>query len=82
MGLKVGKGERLDDAQHIFTHRVWKMKSWKYTAREMEAAAGRRLVDRKGLDEVMIPTAFRAYRQAAGELLKSMEKETEEELKR
>ena len=75
MGLQVGKGERLDAAEHVFTHRVWKMKGWKY---HLNSAAGEmRFADLNGLAEIALPTAFRAYRQAANEILMQM---TEKEM--
>ena len=76
MGVDAGKGVKLTDAQHIFTHRVWKMKGYRYDVGTVGETEERRLVDLRGLDEAALPTAFRAYRTAARDMLERM---TEEE---
>ncbi len=70
MGVSVSKGERLADAEHVFTHRVWKMKGWRFEADNVPEAENIRLADAEGLAGAAIPTAFRAYRQTAGEMLR------------
>ena len=75
MGVETGRGEKLTDAEHVFTHRVWKMKGWKYELRGMEEGDRLRLVDGQGLSDAALPTAFRAYRQAAEEILAAREGE-------
>lgn len=69
MGIETGKGARLEDAQHIFTHRVWKMKGWRFEARKVPEREDIRLADREGLEAAALPTAIRAYREAANEIL-------------
>jgi len=69
MGVIAGRGRRLDDAEHAFTHRVWKMKGWRFDVREFPAGENFRPVDSDGLREAALPTAFRAYRSAAEEML-------------
>ena len=54
---------------------VWKMKGWKYELRGMEEGDRLRLVDGQGLSDAALPTAFRAYRQAAEEILAAREGE-------
>ena len=71
MGIDVGKGQKLPDAGHIFTHRVWKMKGWRFEGKELPAGGRLRLVDYEGLGGAALPTAFRAYREAAEAILKN-----------
>jgi len=75
MGISVSKGERLTDAEHVFTHRVWKMKGWRYEAKRVPEGEGFRLADLQGLHEIALPTAFRAYREAANDILSGMNRE-------
>ena len=65
MGIDVGKGQRLPETEHVFTHRVWKMKGWRFEAKELPEGERLRPVDADGLREAALPTAFRAYREAA-----------------
>ncbi len=69
MGVETGRGVKLEDSRHIFTHRVWKMKGWRFEAKRMDMKENMRLVDGSGLDEAALPTALRVYRQAAAERL-------------
>ena len=69
MGINAGKGTKLCDAEHIFTHRVWKMKGWRFHAEALPEDANFRAVDGNGLRETALPTAFRVYRTAADEML-------------
>lgn len=78
MGICVSKGERLTDAEHVFTHRVWKMKGWRYQAKHVPEGEGFRLADLRGLDEIALPTAFRAYREAANGILTGFDREEQE----
>ena len=77
MGMQAGKGERLGEAQHVFTHRVWKMKGWRYEVKAVPEGEGVRMADRQGLAAAALPTALRAYREAADEILG---KKTEEDM--
>ena len=69
MGVDAGKGERLEDAKHIFTHRVWKMKGYKYRAKSVQESENCRLASLDGLRQAAIPTALRVYRQIAEQML-------------
>ncbi len=69
MGLTVGKGIKLCEAQHIFTHRVWKMKGWKFASNALPQIENSALVDLEGLRQAAIPTAFKAYREQAQMIL-------------
>lgn len=69
MGIEVGKGKSLADAKHVFTHRVWKMKGFRYQAQSVQESENRRLVDPAQLDQVALPTAMKVYRQIAAEIM-------------
>ena len=69
MGISAGRGQRLPDAEHVFTHRVWKMKGWRFEALALPEGENFRAVDGAGLRESALPTAFRVYREAADEML-------------
>ena len=72
-GVVVGRGERLPEAEHVFTHRVWKMKGWRFTA--VSAPPSARWVDATELRQAAIPTAFRLYRQIAEETINGIHTE-------
>lgn len=76
MGIAAGRGVKLTEAQHVFTHRVWKMKGWRYELCGMPEREDMRLADIREMEETAIPTAVRAFREAANEILAGM---TEEE---
>jgi adenine-specific DNA glycosylase len=78
MGIKAGKGQKLPDAEHVFTHRVWKMKGWRFDAEALPEGDGFRAVDGRGLREIALPTAFRVYRAAADEMLSAKSGEEQE----
>ena len=67
MGISVGQGRRLSEAQHVFTHRIWKMRGWLFEAERLPDDAC--MVDRAGLDAAALPTALKVYRQIAEEIL-------------
>lgn len=69
MGIEAGKGTKLCEAQHIFTHRVWKMKGWQFKAKQPFEVKNGTWVDLNGLNQAAIPTAFKAYREEAQRLL-------------
>lgn len=59
--------ERLPDAKHVFTHRIWHMQGWRA---ECDAApAGYTVADARMLDALPFPSALRVYREIAGRLL-------------
>ena len=63
--------ERLPDAKHVFTHRVWRMQGW--LAACDAAPEGCDSVDARGLEALAFPSALRVYREIAGEILNSTE---------
>ena len=50
---------------------VWYSKGWRFEADNVPEAENIRLADAEGLAGAAIPTAFRAYRQTAGEMLRA-----------
>lgn len=63
----VRMGERLTDARHVFTHRVWRMQGWAAACESFPE--GFIPVDAAALAALPFPSALRAYRQIAGEML-------------
>ena len=57
----------LPDAQHVFTHRVWRMRGW--LVRCGEVPEGFTAVDAAALAALPFPSALRVYREIAGEVL-------------
>ncbi len=72
-GLCVGRGRPLAEAKHVFTHRVWNMKGWRFEAREAPEGETFFPVDADGLEKAALPTAFRAYREMAASFLRENE---------
>lgn len=60
--------QRLPDAKHVFTHRVWRMQGWR--ARCDAFPEGFTPVDAEQLAALPFPSALRAYREIAGEMLR------------
>ena len=56
-------GERLPDAKHVFTHRVWHMQGWRAECETWPE--GYVPVDREQLDALAFPSALRTYRKSA-----------------
>ncbi len=70
-GVSVGRGQSLSDAKHVFTHRVWKMKGWKFQAKEMNEGDGMMWADAAALDAAALPTALKVYRQIVSDMLQT-----------
>ena len=64
-GVRIG--ERLPDARHVFTHRVWRMRGWIAACEAFPE--GFTPVDAAALAALPFPSALRAYRRIARELL-------------
>ena len=60
--------ERLPDAKHVFTHRVWRMQGWRASCECFPE--GFAPVDAAQLAALPFPSALRVYREIAGEMLK------------
>lgn len=60
--------QRLPDAKHVFTHRVWRMQGWR--ARCDAFPEGFTPVDAEQLAALPFPSVLRAYREIAGEMLR------------
>lgn len=73
MGISVGRGEQLSDAQHVFTHRIWKMKGWLFRAKQMPRQEGTMWADAVQLDAAALPAALKVYRQIASQMFQTTE---------
>ena len=73
LGVTARGGKRLGAASHVFTHLVWKMEGFAFTADALPENGDLRAVDAAGLDALPMPTAMRAFRDMADEMLKSNE---------
>ena len=69
MGIETGKGVKLCESQHVFTHRIWKMKGWLFKAKNQPEVENGAWADAEGLTAAAIPTAFKPYRDGAYRLL-------------
>lgn len=65
MGLKVPQIAALNPSKHIFTHREWHMRGFLVRVQTAPPPGDYRWADATALNEVAIPSAFRAYRSAA-----------------
>ncbi len=65
LGLKVGNVSYLEDARHIFTHQVWKMKIYLLETSETTPPEGWCFVSANGLSQLSMPTAIVKARRAA-----------------
>ncbi len=69
LGLAVSRGRALPEAEHVFTHRVWQMRGWRFEADATPEETGV-WVDETGLAAAALPTALRVYRREAEKLLR------------
>ena len=74
LGVDAKGGRRVGAASHVFTHLVWKMEGFSFTAEALPEEESLRAVDAAGLAALPMPTAMRAFREAAGERLKAPDK--------
>ena len=69
-GLPAKAQQALGEARHIFTHRVWQMRLWRFALLQPPdehwlAQQGAMLVDAQALAQLPLPTAMKAAREAA-----------------
>jgi A/G-specific adenine glycosylase len=69
MGIETGKGIKLCESQHVFTHRIWKMKGWLFKAKNQPQLENGTWADAEGMEKAAIPTAFKPYREQVQRLL-------------
>ena len=69
LGLEADLIRKLGDARHVFTHRVWNMTVYHYAAKTPNCREGR-FVTREEMRALPIPTAMRAAKGWAEELLR------------
>ena len=67
-GLPAGPLEFLGDYEHVFTHKIWRMRGYALCA-AWDAPEGYESVDRDGLDQAAMPSAMAPFRRAAEEML-------------
>ena len=70
MGMRALFSADLGDARHVFTHRIWNMRLYHFTAPAAAPVKGGRWVDAEALAALPLPTAMKTARQLAMELLK------------
>jgi len=69
MGIEATLKAPLGEARHIFTHRIWNMKLYHFEAAEIVKKASCRFVTAQELAALPLPTAMKAARKQAMELL-------------
>ena len=80
LGVKAVFHQALGEARHVFTHRVWNMKLYHFTAAEPRAREGV-WANRQEIAALPLPTAMRAARARAEEILAREEAAPREEQK-
>ncbi|MBQ9197490.1 MAG: A/G-specific adenine glycosylase [Clostridia bacterium] len=60
----------LGECKHVFTHRIWNMKLYHFTAQNAVSIKGGQWVDADALSSLPLPTAMKKARQAARSLLR------------
>jgi A/G-specific adenine glycosylase len=61
----------LGEARHVFTHRIWNMKLYRIDLSDMPRRIAGQWADAQMLSDLPMPTAMKAARKAAMEILKS-----------
>ena len=69
-GVSACYSEKLGDARHVFTHRIWNMNIYHYIVAEQPEIRSCRWVDADELAALPLPTAMKKARQAARSLLR------------
>ena len=69
MGIEAALKSDLGEAKHIFSHRIWNMKIYHFEAAEVRKKTGFRFVNSEELSALPLPTAMKAARKRAMELL-------------
>ncbi|MBO4299212.1 MAG: A/G-specific adenine glycosylase [Clostridia bacterium] len=70
LGVNAAGGRRIGAASHAFTHLLWKMEGFAFSAAALPDGEKLRAVDAAGLAALPMPTAMRAFREAAEERLR------------
>lgn len=69
IGIEAARGKRSIEAEHVFTHLIWRMNGYFYRAVACAPELEGRFVDAAALRELPFPTALQPFRQAALEAL-------------
>ncbi|MBQ6805210.1 MAG: A/G-specific adenine glycosylase [Clostridia bacterium] len=68
LGIRARFRQKMGEARHVFTHRIWQMQVYHYIADEPQSREGQ-WADLKMIDALPLPTAVRAARAWACNLL-------------
>ena len=70
LGLDVRFAQELGEARHVFTHRIWQMRIYHFTAAQAPDIPGAQWADGEALAALPLPTAMKAARKEAARLIK------------
>lgn len=71
MGVEAELVQKLGEARHVFTHRIWNMRLYYFHADQKRCGRGCQWADAAALSALPLPTAMRAARQEALRLLEN-----------
>ena len=74
LGMQANRIIPLGEARHVFTHRIWNMKLYRVDLPAMPGRTAGQWADAQMLTELPLPTAMKAARRAAMEILEGMRK--------
>ena len=72
LGMQANRIIPLGEARHVFTHRIWNMKLYRVDLPAMPGRTAGQWADAQMLTELPLPTAMKAARRAAMEILEGM----------
>ena len=75
LGIRAAVKKRLGEARHVFTHRIWNMTVYHYEAESADCREGR-FVTLSEMNALPVPTAMRAAKKWAAELLEEKRDES------
>ena len=73
LGLRAAFTSDLGEAKHMFTHRIWNMRLYRYTVESAVPLQNAVWADTRRLRELPLPTAMKKARQAALKILEESE---------
>ena len=73
LGLRAAFTSDLGEAKHVFTHRIWNMRLYRYTVESAVPLQNAVWADARRLRELPLPTAMKKARQAALKILEESE---------
>lgn len=72
LGMQANRIIPLGEARHVFTHRIWNMQLYRVDLSTMPGRTAGQWADAQMLTELPLPTAMKAARRAAMEILEGM----------